>query len=97
MSFSRFWPALSLRQLAPLVWPPAGAGAYLIALQALVGFAAAWQVWDLARNIRHNFFGKDSDLQRIGQILAIVLMVLAWLLIGWWGVCYRGHWCRGNA
>ena len=79
-------PALGLRQILPMIWPETGQGWPLIGLQFVVGLAIGWQVWDLWRNVRYNFIGRDSDLQRIGQILAVILMSLAWILIAVWTV-----------
>ena len=79
-------PALVIRQLVPVAWPEAGQGLWLMLLQFVVGLALCWQIWDISRNLRYNFIGKDSDLQRVGQLLGLVLIALVWICIAVWFV-----------
>lgn len=62
----------------------------LILLQAACGWLLVHHLHGLTLNIRHNFFGRDADLPRVGRPLAVVLIAMAlltlatiWLQVVW--------------
>jgi hypothetical protein len=52
----------------------------------LAGFAAVHHVQGLFHNVRLNFWGKDSDLVKIGRPLSLVLIVGALALVAAWTI-----------
>lgn len=65
-------------------------GPWRTALTALVAFLLVTHLAGLVRNLRGNFWGAESDLAKVGRLLALVLilgvllLVLAWTITVLW-------------